>query len=231
MRNMIIKHPKNNIHTDSHRGNYYSYERWDDEGGELTVWQWPVFTRTVVEFAGVLFVPMKLTGCELIMYGIDYKDPKKVKKYKFSNRMLEVVKPYGFLEDVSILGTIQGKLCYYHLSEGYKEYKAPRELPVTSIGEVLELVKMNRQFEKPRFMKRVFSEPKVWHKFKGTWYAHQYTGDPSLRRSNVFYHPIRQVCTGTGWTVRDEEIAFTKESMTTFIAKFGSHFDVKLEAI
>jgi hypothetical protein len=147
-------------HTDSFRGNWYSYIMAFDEGYELSILLFPNFRSSVVEVSGSNYIPLSYSPRNGFL-AITFQVSQPMKRAILHPDAYQTCKPVGDFDFVVVGvkadGSIQVAPLGYHYQASPSKYD--------DMTQEQASLRMTVKTTKPRCLFKSFDKLEVWNKF------------------------------------------------------------------
>jgi hypothetical protein len=177
-------------HTDSFRGNWYSYIMAFDVGYLLSVLLFPNFRTSVVEVSGSNYIPLSYNSRNGFL-AITFEVNQPMKRVILHTDAYKTCKPVGDFDFVVVGVKVDGRIQVAPL--GYNYAATPKVYDNLTQEQASQ--RMTVKKTKPRKIFKSFDKVEVWNQFVPWQHIHWLTSGNNVRRISVFFRPLREVPT------------------------------------
>jgi hypothetical protein len=185
-------------HTDSFRGNWFSYLLAFDPGYRLSVLLFPNFRTSVVEVCGANYIPLSYNSQKGFL-AITFEQNQPMKRVILPFDSYKFCKPVGDFDFVVVGVRATGKIQVAPL--GYKYARSPKEYYHLTQDQAFK--RMTEKRTKPRELFKSFHKVEIWSQFVAWQHIHWLSGGTNVRRISVFFRPLREVPTANNFIFKE----------------------------
>jgi hypothetical protein len=188
------------MHTDSFRGNWYSYIMAFDAGYELSILLFPNFRTSVVEVSGSNYIPLSYSPLHGFL-AITFSDNQPMRRVILHPEAYKTCIPVGDFDFVVVGVKASGKIQVAPL--GYKYVATPKDYYHLSQEEASK--RMTEKTTKPKKIFKSFNKLNIWNQFVPWQNIHWLSSGNNVRRISVFFRPLREVPTSNNFTFKGDQ--------------------------
>jgi hypothetical protein len=185
-------------HTDSFRGNWFSYIIAFDVGYKLTVLVFPNFRTSVVEVLGTNYIPLSYSS-EKGFLALTFEPNQPIRRVILPPDSYKECKPVGDFNFVVVGVKANGTIQIAPLK--YQYAKSPTAYVHLTQAQAFE--RMEEKKTKPYRLLKTFKEVGVWNQFVAWQHIHWLSSGDNVRRISVFFRPLREVPTATNFIFKE----------------------------
>jgi hypothetical protein len=187
-------------HTDSFRGNWYSYiMAFDVVGGyDLTIIMFPNFRTSVVEVSGSNYIPLSYSSQNGFL-AITFEANQPMKRVILHPDAYQTCEPVGDFDFIVVGVKADGRIQVAPL--GYNYAATPKDY-----GHLTQEQASRRMTEKrtqPYHMFKSFNKVGIWNQFVPWQHIHWLSSGKDVRRVSVFFRPLREVPTSNNFIYKE----------------------------
>jgi hypothetical protein len=185
-------------HTDSFRGNWYSYIMAFDAGYELSIILFPNFRTSVVEVSGSNYIPLSYSPLRGFL-AITFEDNQPMRRVILHPDAYKTCIPVGDLDFVVVGVKATGRIQVAPL--GYKYAATPKDYDHLTQEQASR--RMTEKTTKPKKIFQTFDKLNIWKQFVPWQNIHWLSSGNNVRRVSVFFRPLREVPTSNNFIYKE----------------------------
>ena len=197
LRAQFLFGPETQKHTDSFRGNWFSYIMPFDAGYRLSVLLFPNFRTSVVEVCGTNYIPLSYSS-EKGFLAITFERNQPMKRVILPSDCYKVCKPVGDFDFIVVGVKVNGTIQVAPL--GYNYARSPKYYDHLTHEEAWN--RMTEKKTKPTKLYTSFHKVGIWNQFVPWQHIHWLSGGTDVRRISVFFRPLREVPTSNNFIMK-----------------------------